>query len=334
MAATATRPALGFELSNPPTDGISSLQFSPDDPALLLAGSWDKKVRLYDVNTDAIRSEWTRKAAVLDVCFATGNKCFAVGLDRELRSMDVDSTGDILIGTHEDAIRCVVYAKETGQVITGSWDKHVGVWDPRTNASLGKYSQPEKVFSMDIVDYTLVVAMAGRTIHVYDVRNMKETLQPRESATKFMTRTVRCMPNGKGFVTGSIEGRVAVDYFDPAREAQAKKYAFKCHRQTIDDVEHIYPVNAVAFHPIHGTFATGGSDGGLNLWDGNNRKRLRTYPQYPTGVSALAFNCDGTYLAVASSYTFDEGQKDHPPDNIYVKSLAENECKPKTAAAS
>lgn len=39
-AASATR---GFELSNnAPTDGISAVEFSPDDPSLLLVGSWDK----------------------------------------------------------------------------------------------------------------------------------------------------------------------------------------------------------------------------------------------------------------------------------------------------
>lgn len=36
----------------------------------------------------------------------------------------------------------------------------------------------------------------------------------------------------------------------------------------------IYPVNAIAFHPKHGTFATGGSDGIVNIWDGANKKRL------------------------------------------------------------
>ncbi|KAJ3010504.1 mitotic spindle checkpoint protein Bub3 [Thoreauomyces humboldtii] len=323
----------GVELSNSPTDGISALQFSPTDPTLLLAASWDKKVRLYNVASDQLRTEWTQKSPVLDVCFSSANQCFSVGIDRKLKGMDLEASRETVIGSHEDAIRCVVHAKHTGQLMTGSWDKHVGVWDPRSNASLGKYAQPEKVFSMDVVDYTLVVAMAGRTLHVYDIRNMKETLQPRESAMKYMTRTLRCMPNGRGFVSGSIEGRVAVEFFDPSKEAQAKKYAFKCHRETIDEVEYIYAVNAVAFHPVHGTFATGGSDGTVNVWDGNNRKRLRPYLQYPTGVSALAFNCDGTYLAVASSYAFDEGEKDHPPDSIYVKTISETECRPKTVPA-
>ena len=33
------------------------------------------------------------------------------------------------------------------------------------------------------------------------------------------------------------------------------------HRQTIDDVDHIWPVNSLAFHPLFNTFASAGSDG-------------------------------------------------------------------------
>lgn len=55
----------------------------------------------------------------------------------------------------------------------------------------------------------------------------------------------------------SIEGRVAVEYLDPAPEVQKKKYAFKCHRIREKDQEQIYPVNAIAFHSEYNTFATG-----------------------------------------------------------------------------
>jgi len=51
---------------------------------------------------------------------------------------------------------------------------------------------------MDAVGHTVVVGMAGRHIHVYDVRKMNEPLQKRESSLKFMTRAVACMIDGKG----------------------------------------------------------------------------------------------------------------------------------------
>jgi len=65
-----------------------------------------------------------------------------------------------------------------------------------------------------------------------------------------MTRTVRCMPNAQGYASSSIEGRVAVEFFDPSDESQKRKYAFKCHRSTEGGVDVIYPVNALAFHPM------------------------------------------------------------------------------------
>ena len=53
-----------------------------------------------------------------------------------------------------------------------------------------------------------------------------------------------------GYVLSSIEGRVAVEYFDPSPEVQKKKYAFKCHRIKEEGMELIYPVNAISFHNV------------------------------------------------------------------------------------
>ena len=52
-----------------------------------------------------------------------------------------------------------------------------------------------------------------------------------------------------GFVLASIEGRVAVDYFDCSAASQKRKFAFKCHRSKENGRDVIYPVNALAFHP-------------------------------------------------------------------------------------
>ena len=104
-----------------------------------------------------------------------------------------------------------------------------------------------------------------------------------------------------------------------------KKYAFKCHR--INDT--IYPVNTIAFHPTHGTFATGGADGTVVTWDGANKKKLCSIAKCPTSVACLAFNADGSQIAIASSYTFEEGERDHPREEIYVRDVLDSEVRPK-----
>ena len=70
-------------------------------------------------------------------------------------------------------------------------------------------------------------------------------------------------------------------------------------------------------------------DGLVNVWDGAHKKRLYQYPKYPTSVAALAFNAEGTKLAVAASYTGEEGEKDSPKDAIYVRAVVAPEVTPK-----
>ncbi len=75
--------------------------------------------------------------------------------------------------------------------------------------------------------------------------------------------------------------------------------------------QYVFPVNALAFHPTHGTFATGGCDALVCVWDGELKKRVSQLPPYPTSIAALDFNYDGSLLAVASSYTWEEGEKEY-----------------------
>ena len=66
---------------------------------------------------------------------------------------------------------------------------------------------------------------------------------------KVCFNSVTCA-DGTGWASGSIEGRIAVEYFDPDPAAQGQKYAFRAHRQTVDGVDCVYPINALAYHPM------------------------------------------------------------------------------------
>lgn len=52
-----------------------------------------------------------------------------------------------------------------------------------------------------------------------------EPEQRRESSLKFQTRCVRGFVDGSGYALSSIEGRVAMEYFDPAPEIQVYSYS-------------------------------------------------------------------------------------------------------------
>ncbi|KAG5461549.1 MAG: hypothetical protein BJ554DRAFT_6237 [Olpidium bornovanus] len=52
-AAPPPAAAAERELADPPEDGVSSLEFHPFDPRVLLAGSWDRTARVYRLSSGA-----------------------------------------------------------------------------------------------------------------------------------------------------------------------------------------------------------------------------------------------------------------------------------------
>lgn len=264
--------------------------------------------------------------------------------------IDLISSEQTVLSSHDAGVRNVVYSKEHSVVISASWDSTLHVHRVGTSADITPsiVPLPSKPFSMSLTATKLVVAMASRSLHIYDLKALAllteqsdgtagnnrvevEPWQRRESSLKFMTRSVACMPDDAGYASSSIEGRVAVEWFDPSAESQARKYAFKCHRQAADDMDVVYPVNALAFHPGYGTFASGGGDGVVALWDGVAKRRIRQYQKYSSSVAALGFSGNGKYLAIAVSPGFEDGRDDvvEGEVKIHVRELGETEAKGK-----
>lgn len=320
------------ELKDGPTDGVSNVVFA-NKSDMLLVSSWDKAVRLYDARKNELVAKYDTGGSVLDCAFSSDDtKAFSAGLDKTVTSFDFASSTKQVLGTHDSPVKCVEYSAFAGLVVSGGWDSMIKMWDPRAPKALAgstSVGEGHKIYTMSVNNNKLVVGTSGRQVYIYDVRQISSPEQVRESSLMNQTRCIRIFPNGAGYALSSIEGRVAIEFFDPSPSVQKKKYAFKCHRKTENKTQTLYPVNAIAFHPTHGTFATGGCDAIVNVWDGENKKRICQYPQYPTSISALDFSSNGDLLAVAASYTFEEGEKDAPADKIFLRNVNENEVKKK-----
>ena len=78
-----------FELSQPPSDAISTVKFSPNTSTRLLVSSWDKNVYLYDTHAEPggkLIQKFEHRAPVLDVTFGKDdNEAFSCGLDWDVR---------------------------------------------------------------------------------------------------------------------------------------------------------------------------------------------------------------------------------------------------------
>ncbi|KAM0494548.1 hypothetical protein ACHAP9_007110 [Verticillium nonalfalfae] len=316
-------PATQFELAQPPNDAVSSLSYAPQNSTRLLVSSWDKNVYLYDTHSGTEEAQGTQistfehRAPVLDVCFgATDNEAYTL-------------------------------------LITASWDQTLQIHNTKDPSAPNlTISLPGKPHALSASPSKLVVAMTARLVHIYDLTPIPALFsassppdikpwQQRESSLKFLTRAVSCMPNDAGYATSSIEGRVAVEWFEDSPESQARKYAFKCHRQAAPADENgagagdiVYPVNALAFHPVYGTFASGGGDGTVALWDAEAKRRMKQYQKFPDSVAALAFSADGKYLAIGVCPGFETGMEDYTGEGkakVLVRELGDAEAKGKGA---
>lgn len=304
--------------------GISKIQFSNDVTRRLLAVStWDGFVRIVDVTNPGSPQDmrtYYHSKSVLSCSFIDSTKVVSGGLDEVVKVCDLESARETVMGQHSNAVRCLEFCNTMRVAVSGGWDNMLKIWDIRALMPVNSMDCGDKVYALDVIDNRAVVGTKDRRVLVWDVRSMKTPLQVRESPLKFQTRCIKCFPSGEAFVLSSIEGRVAVEYFDMDPEVQKGKYAFKCHRVKEEVNELIYPVNAIAFHPIHRTFATGGSDAIVNMWDPFNRKRLCQFRRFPSSVVSLSFSPEGTLLAIASTYMYEEERDD--PASIPESALA------------
>lgn len=255
-------------LSNPPSDGITALQYL--DSSRLASTSWDGSVRLHDTAADKLLFSQPLESGPLFSFATVDSLLIAGGMDGSIRKVDMETSKSILVGKHKSSTSsetttetnkasCSCLASlGSSQVASAGWHKQFHVWDVRQQSPALTIDLPGKAFAMDVDNNVAVVATSGRRLCFVDVRQ-ETLLLDRESSLKYQTRCVKFFPNGNAIALGCIEGRAAVEYLqDLGRgESTSKNFAFKCHR----DGDMLYPVNAIDFHPGYGTFATGGCDG-------------------------------------------------------------------------
>ena len=265
-----------------------------------------------------------------------------------------------MLSTHDTGANHILYHAPTKTLVSSGWDATLHIHHPHGTPGAAIVRLPAKPFAMTLSPTKLLVAMATRQVNIYDMASLsllaEQTSEPdtvidaqpfqhRESGLKFMTRSVAAMPNDLGFACSSIEGRVAVEWFDEA--SQNKTYAFKCHRVAEkqqnqetgeeESVDVVYPVHCLAFHPVYGTFTSGGGDGNVALWDAVAKRRIRQYHRFGASVGAMEFSRDGKWLAIGVSPGFEDAKGDGDggmgdgPVQVWVRQIPDAEVKGKAA---
>ncbi|XP_076317647.1 ribonucleic acid export 1 [Tachypleus tridentatus] len=318
-------PMKDYEVVSPPDDSVSSLAFSPASIQMnfLIAGSWDNQVRCWEVqNTGQTipKAQQTHQGPVLDVAWSDdGSKVFTASCDKSVKMWDLNSNQAIQVAQHDAPVKTVHWIKAPNYscIMTGSWDKTLKFWDTRTPQPLMTINLPERCYCADVFYPMAVVGTASRGIIVYQLEGQPQEYKKIDSPLKYQHRCVSVFLDSKGapsgFALGSVEGRVAIQYVNPQNPKD--NFTFKCHRSngTTNGYQDIYAVNDIAFHPVHGTLATIGSDGRFSFWDKDARTKLKTSEQMEQAISRCCFNARGEIFAYAVSYDWSKGHEYYNP---------------------
>ena len=260
--------------------------------------------------------------------------------DKQVKCWDLASNTTIQVAAHDAPVKCVRWVKAPNYtaLMTGSWDKTLKFWDARSPNPIMNIDLGERCYAAD-VDYPMaVVGTAGRGIRIYTLEGQPKEYKTVDPLLKYQIRCIaifkdkKPQPQPTGFALGSIEGRVAIQYAN----AQNPKdnFTFKCHRSNgvnSNGIQDIFPVNDIAFHPVHGTLATVGADGRFSFWDKDGRTRIKTSEPMEQPISCCDFNATGHIFAYAVSYDWSKGHEFYDPKKknyIFLRQVFE-EVKPR-----
>lgn len=343
-AASATTQSTNkdIEVAQPPSDTISCIRFSPT-ANFLVASSWDNNIRCWEVQgngTTVAKAEQSHSKPILSCCWHTdGSKVFTAGADNQAKVWDLASNQSVVCAQHDAPIKTVhwIQAPNYQCLMTGSWDKTLKFWDTRQSAPILSMNTIEKVYCADVMYPMAVVSTAQRGILVYTLNEQPREFKKIDSPLKYQHRCVSICKDKKGtpngFALGSVEGRVAMQYINPADPKE--NFTFKCHRSDVTgagQTQDIFAVNDIAFHPQHGTLATAGSDGKYSFWDKDARTKLKTSDACTQPITACCFNAEGSIFAYSIGYDWTKGHEYYNTNvkpAIYLRSCAD-ELKPRT----
>jgi len=339
--STVANPNKDYEVANPSDDSISSLSFSPASiqQNFLVSGSWDNNVRCWEIDNTGKsipKAQQTMSGPVLDVCWHDdGSKVFMASCDKQVKMWDLASNQAVPVAEHQAPVKACRWVKAPNYtaLMTVSWDKTMKFWDTRAQNPMLSIDLPERAYCAD-VDYPMaVVGTAGRGIVIYQLDGQPKEFKKVESPLKYQHRCVSIFRDKKaaptGFALGSVEGRVAIQYVNAANPKD--NFTFKCHRSNgaVNGFQNqdIFAVNDIAFHPVHGTLATVGSDGRFSFWDKDARTKLKTSEPCEQAITKSAFNKDGQIFAYAVSYDWSKGHEfynNQKKNYIFLRSCFED----------
>ncbi|KZT06299.1 pre-mRNA splicing factor [Laetiporus sulphureus 93-53] len=261
------------------TQGVSVIRLFPNTGHLLLSGSMDTKIKLWDIYThgNCLRTFHGHMKAVKDVTFSNdGRKFLSCGYDRQMKLWDTE-TGQCLKRFSNGKIPYVVrfHPDEDKQHIflAGMSDKKIIQYDINTGEITQEYDQhlgPVNTITFVDENRRFVTTSDDKTIRAWDFDIpvvIKYIAEPHMHSMPAVT----VHPNKKYFAAQSLDNQILVYSTDNFRQARNKRFAghsvagYACQ---------------VGFSPDGKWISSGDGEGNVVFWEwktGRIKSRLKAH---------------------------------------------------------
>lgn len=274
---------------------IHDMEFSPHSDQLAVAttiGVW-----IYDARTGKERAPFSGiMGGANAVSYSPGGLIIAAAhSDWTIRLWDV-STGKLTspstLRGHTAEIHAVEYSPDGKRIASGSADKTIRIWDPhaaidsesliailpyRDSVRSIAFSPDSRMLAGGSDDGTIQVWNADTGDRIYEFNEHTDSVQ-----------AVHFSRNRTALVSASLD-RTAI-LWNLVGEGG------KLH----PPIQHEVPVYAAKFSPDGSTFATGGADKLIRLWDTSTAKHNTTFTGHKDSVPDFDFSPDDSTLASGS----------------------------------
>jgi WD40 repeat protein len=264
---------------------------------------WNAKTRKQEGET------FLHDSVVYKVVFSRDPKTKTIAsgsLDKTLRLWSINNsekeqipTSKKLLEVQKDSVRSVAFSHDGKQIVSGSWDGTIQLWDAEKGIPKGK---PIRVHDLEIhaVAFspdgkTIATGSADKTIRLWDVDKVHKQVKQVGKVLKGHTKDVYSITfhpkNPNIIASGSWDGTVRL-------------WNVSSGEKSFDELKvkgRTSPVYALAFSPNGETLASANNNKEIMLWDTKNKKQKgKTLTEHRDAVHSVAFSPDGGTLASAS----------------------------------
>lgn len=161
------------------TDYVRAGSVSPVSNNIYVSGGYDKIVNMYDTRTDKKVFSVNHDAPVESCLFLPSGGIFLSAGGTEIRVWDCFTNGRLLakISQHHKTITCLRIAYNGQNILSGSLDRQIKIYDSGTYKTVHTLTYPNSVLSIGISsdNQTVVAGMVDGLISVRQKEEVKDT---------------------------------------------------------------------------------------------------------------------------------------------------------------